>query len=66
LHEVIGSADTASPDEDLRRWDRAWDAFWAGRWTEAENVFAALARERNDSAARVFALRSAAARRSAT
>ncbi len=66
LHEVIGSADTASPDEDLRRWDRAWDAFWAGRWTEAENVFAALARERNDSAARVFALRSASARRSAT
>jgi hypothetical protein len=68
LHEVTGpsgqNADQSADDE--RRWDRAWDAFWEGRWAEAENAFAALARERDDAAARVFALRSAAARRSAS
>jgi hypothetical protein len=68
LHEVTGpsgqNADQSADDE--RRWDSAWDAFWEGRWAEAENAFAALARERDDAAARVFALRSAAARRSAS
>jgi hypothetical protein len=68
LHEVTGPAENVSGQsgEDLRRWDAAWDAFWAGQWAEAENAFAALAREREDSAARVFALRSAAARRAGT
>jgi hypothetical protein len=63
LHEVTGPADEGSTDDDLRGWDRAWDAFWEGRWAEAENAFASLARERDDAAARVFALRSSAARR---
>jgi len=63
LHEVTGPADGDAKDEDLRGWDKAWDTFWEGRWSEAENAFAALAREKNDAAARVFALRSAAARR---
>jgi len=63
LHEVTGPAGENAKDEDAGGWDRAWDAFWEGRWAEAENAFAALAREKNDTAARVFALRSAAARR---
>lgn len=65
LHEVTGPSDknTDHSADDLRRWDRAWDAFWDGRWAEAENAFAALAREKDDAAARVFALRSASARR---
>ena len=68
LHEVTGPADKTAEQsvDDLRRWDAAWDAFWAGQWAEAENAFAALARERDDAAARVFALRSAAARRAGT
>jgi len=64
LHEITGPAESGGEDE-ARRWDRGWDAFWAGQWAEAENAFAALARERDDAAARVFALRSAAARRTA-
>lgn len=65
LHEVTAPAGEAEASvDDLRRWDRAWDAFWEGRWAEAENSFAALARERDDASARIFALRSAAARRS--
>ena len=66
LHEVTGPVDGAEPEagDNLRRWNRAWEAFWAGEWADAENTFAALARERDDAAARVFALRSAAARRS--
>jgi len=65
LHEITGpSGEEAAPHgEDLRRWDRAWEAFWNGDWAEAENAFADLARERDDAAARVFALRSSAARR---
>lgn len=65
LREVTGPAEGAEPGaaEDLRRWDRAWEAFWNGDWLSAENGFASLARERDDAAARVFALRSAAARR---
>jgi hypothetical protein len=66
LHEVTGPADEESRDDDRRGWDRAWDAFWEGRWAEAENAFASLARDRDDAAARVFALRSAAARRAGT
>jgi hypothetical protein len=67
LHEVMAPAGGAeAPGDDLLRWDRAWEAFWAGHWAEAENGFAALARERDDAAARVFALRSAAARRTAS
>ncbi len=66
LHEVTRPAGEQSKDDDLRGWDRAWDAFWEGRWAEAENAFAALARERDDAAARIFALRSAAARRART
>lgn len=65
LHEITGSADNPVKEDDARRWDRAWDAFWEGRWSEAENGFASLARERDDASARVFALRSASARRSA-
>lgn len=66
LHEVTGPVAGAEPEagDNLRRWNRAWEAFWAGEWADAENTFAALARERDDPAARVFALRSAAARRS--
>ena len=67
LHEVMAPAGGAeAPGDDLRQWDRAWEAFWAGHWAEAENGFAALARERDDAAALVFALRSAAARRTAS
>ncbi len=66
LHEVTGPAGEEAKDDDLRAWDRAWDAFWEGRWAEAENAFATLARERDDAAARIFALRSAAARRAGT
>ena len=68
LREITGPAAEkgAKTDEDLGRWDRAWDAFWAGNWAAAENGFADLARERDDAAARVFALRSSAARRAAS
>jgi hypothetical protein len=66
LHEVTGPADGGNKGDDLRRWNRAWEAFWEGQWAEAENAFAALARERDDPAARIFALRSAAARRPAS
>jgi len=67
LREVMGPATDEDPkrSEDLRSWDRAWDAFWNADWAAAENAFADLARDRNDSAARVFALRSSAARRAA-
>lgn len=68
LHEIIGPVadNDAKQAEDLRRWDRAWDAFWNEEWAAAENAFAELARERDDAAARVFALRSSAARRAAS
>ncbi len=67
LHEVTAPAGAAEVSvDDLRQWDRAWDAFWEGRWAEAENAFAALARERDDASARIFALRSAAARRASS
>lgn len=65
LHEVAGpeaDADGGAVD-DLRRWEYAWEAFWNGDWQGAESGFAALARERDDPAARIFALRSQAARR---
>jgi len=66
LREVRGpkEGDDAASTEDLRRWEHAWDAFWSGDWAAAENGFAALAREREDAAARIFAMRSEAARRS--
>lgn len=65
LREITGPSAGAEPGggDDLRRWDRAWEAFWNGDWLDAENGFASLAREREDAAARIFALRSAAARR---
>jgi hypothetical protein len=65
LSEIVGKSEEASSDsgEVLRRWDRAWDAFWSGDWSTAENVFGSLAREREDDAARIFAMRSEAARR---
>lgn len=65
LQEIIGPASEAAPGaaDDLRRWDRAWEAFWNGDWVGAENGFASLAREKDDAAARIFALRSASARR---
>ena len=65
LHEVTGPVEgaPAGAADDLRRWEYAWEAFWNGDWLSAENGFAALARERDDAAARVFALRSQAARR---
>ncbi len=65
LHEINSPVEGAPPEvsADVARWDRAWDAFWRGHWVEAENGFASLARERDDAAARIFALRSAAARR---
>jgi len=65
LHEITGPSGEkdAKPGEEARRWDRAWEAFWGGDWAAAENAFADLARERDDAAARVFALRSSAARR---
>ena len=65
LHEITGPVEEGGKDDRLRRWDHAWEAFWAGQWGDAENAFAALAREQDDAAARVFALRSAAARRTA-
>ena len=61
LHEVTGPAPADGAES--ARWDSAWDAFWDGRWAEAENAFGVLAREQDDAAARIFALRSAAARR---
>ncbi len=64
LHEVTGPA--AADGGASARWDLAWDAFWDGRWAEAENAFGTLAREQDDAAARIFALRSAAARRTAS
>jgi len=66
LHEVTGPWGESAPGaaDDLRRWEYAWESFWSGDWMTAENGFAALARERDDAAARVFALRSQAARRS--
>lgn len=63
LHEITGPADAATREsEDRQRWDRAWEAFWSGDWAAAENLFAGLARDREDQAARVFAMRSSAAR----
>jgi hypothetical protein len=65
LREITGPQSTEDPAraEALRRWERAWDDFWAGDWPAAGNGFAALAREQDDAAARVFALRSEQARR---
>lgn len=65
LHEVTGPDEGGATGavDDLRRWEFAWEAFWNGDWLAAENAFAALAREREDQAARVFALRSQSARR---
>jgi len=65
LHEVTGPEQDAPAGaaDDLRRWEFAWEAFWSGDWLSAENGFASLARERDDAAARIFALRSQAARR---
>jgi len=65
LHEVTAPEREAPSGvaDDLRRWEFAWESFWNGDWMAAENGFAALARERDDAAARVFALRSQAARR---
>lgn len=65
LHEITKRAEGEAKADDLRQWDSAWEAFWEGRWAEAENAFATLAREQDDAAARVYALRSAAARRTA-
>jgi len=67
LREVTGPAADEDPKRAacLRSWDDAWDAFWSGNWAAAENGFAGLARDGDDSAARVFALRSSAARRAA-
>ena len=64
LREIVEKSDVTSTDsvEALRRWDCAWDAFWSGDWSTAGNVFGALARERGDAAARIFAMRSEAAR----
>jgi hypothetical protein len=68
LREVVSTAADAPPGtgDNIRRWDYAWDAFWNGEWMAAENGFAALARETADGAARIFALRSQAARRQET
>lgn len=65
LREISGPTAAAVPEAtaDLERWDRAWEAFWDGDWVDAENGFASLAREREDAAARIFALRCATARR---
>lgn len=65
LREIVGSTEDEASEAsvDVERWDRAWEAFWRGHWVDAENGFASLARERDDVAARIFALRSAAARR---
>ncbi len=67
LHEITGPEDGVAGGvaDDLRRWEFAWEAFWNGDWLTAENGFAALARERDDAAARIFALRSQSARRGA-
>ncbi|MBE2180328.1 MAG: hypothetical protein IAE97_07640 [Chthoniobacterales bacterium] len=65
LRELLGPAADAPPGtgDNVRRWDYAWDAFWSGEWMAAENGFGALARETEDASARIFALRSQAARR---
>ena len=65
LHEITGPVEDGAKEDDASEWNRAWEAFWLGQWAEAENAFATLAREQDDAAARVFALRSAAARRTA-
>lgn len=64
LREVVGTKQEtgAAGQERVRRWERAWEAFWQGDWAVAEDLFTALAREGEDAAARIFALRSAAAR----
>jgi hypothetical protein len=64
LREVVGPTKDLSPEaaEKLRRWERAWEAFWEADWASAGELFAALTREDGDAAARIFALRSAAAR----
>ena len=65
LRELLGPSTEGAPGtrDNIRRWDYAWDAFWNGEWMVAENGFGALARETEDAAARIFALRSQAARR---
>lgn len=65
LRELLGPSVEGAPGtrDNIRRWDYAWDAFWNGEWMVAENGFGALARETEDAAARIFALRSQAARR---
>ena len=65
LREIVGSTEDEASEAsvDVERWDRAWEALWRGHWVDAEKGFASLARERDDVAARIFALRSAAARR---
>lgn len=65
IREIRGPAseEISESTDDLTRWDRAWEAFWNGNWVDAENGFASLAREKGDAAARIFALRCAAARR---
>lgn len=67
LREVRGlsAMQEVEETEALARWEKAWDCFWKGDWQEAESAFGALARERNDNVARVFALRSGAAQRGA-
>lgn len=55
-----GAPETAAGD--LHRYEQAWDAFWRGDWQVAGNGFAALAKDRDDPVARIFALRSEAAR----
>lgn len=62
LCQITGPSKEGSGD-DLRRWNHAWEAFWSGDWATAESGFATLARERNDDAARIFAMRSSSARR---
>jgi hypothetical protein len=65
VREVVGPADDLSPAESerLRRWDRAWEAFWQADWETAEGLFLGMAKESDDDVARIFALRSSAARR---
>lgn len=65
VREVVGPADDLSPAESerLRRWDRAWEAFWQADWETAEGLFLGMAKESDDAVARIFALRSSAARR---
>lgn len=65
LREVTGpkaEAD-ATAGENLRRWERAWESFWAGDWPAAASGFGDLARETDDRGARLFALRSEEAQR---